>query len=165
MPGSVVVWNWLDSIDAPGAQEHRPAKRARHGECPKRLHLPPTPLASRSSSPGHPMSSKRPREPDVDVSPMDATPRPRKTQLPRPSDDTLDATSQSSWQSSSNVSCRSSPANQLRNAELQSTGFRRANLLAELTSLPTSLASLVKDLMHIQNGEAILPRELVSEAC
>ncbi|EQK99325.1 hypothetical protein OCS_04967 [Ophiocordyceps sinensis CO18] len=98
----------------------------------------------------------------------DSTPRPRKRPLVPA--DTLESVSVggSSRQSvyscaSSGVSRNSFPRKQLRNASLQSTGFRLASFAMDDARLPASLRELCHDLERIHSGVVILPEWLRSE--
>ncbi|KAM4055927.1 hypothetical protein HRG_002852 [Hirsutella rhossiliensis] len=64
---------------------------------------------------------------------------------------------------SSGVSRNSSPRKQLRNASLQSTGFRQASFPVDGAQLPPSLRTLSQDLKRIRRGVAILPTRLRHE--
>ncbi|RSM06701.1 hypothetical protein CEP52_005549 [Fusarium oligoseptatum] len=128
------------------------------------------------------MASKRPRSPDNDQNEEardpdqfhnDLTPRPpRSFIIP----EALDAdtpsqapsiTSSSRFSSSrasskaSRISRNSSPTKQLRNAELQQTGFARASF--EDDDQPASLKLLTQRLRDIEEGYAILPRDLQND--
>lgn len=119
-----------------------------------------------------PASPKRRRRGDGDDGSVgqqpDSTPRPRKRPLVPA--DTLESVSVggSSRQSvyscaSSGVSRNSSPRKQLRNASLQSTGFRLASFAMDDARLPASLRELCHDLERIHSGVVILPEWLRSE--
>ncbi|KAJ4138001.1 hypothetical protein NW754_001361 [Fusarium falciforme] len=127
------------------------------------------------------MTSKRPRSPDNDQNEArdadqfhnDITPRPPRSFI-IPED--LDAntppqapsiTSSSRLSSSrasskaSKISRNSSPTKQLRNAELQQTGFARASF--EDDEQPASLEILTQRLRDIEEGYGILPRDLQND--
>ncbi|KAM6506512.1 hypothetical protein FSOLCH5_013489 [Fusarium solani] len=127
------------------------------------------------------MASKRPRSPDNDQNEArdadqfhnDITPRPPRSFI-IPED--LDAnappqapsiTSSSRLSSSrasskaSKISRNSSPTKQLRNAELQQTGFARASF--EDDEQPASLDILTQRLRDIEEGYGILPRDLQND--
>ncbi|KAM0414724.1 hypothetical protein ACHAPT_013431 [Fusarium lateritium] len=125
------------------------------------------------------MASKRPRSPDndhneeaidPDQSHADLTPRPPRlfiisnipdadtpSQAPSVTSSSRLSSSKASPKASK-ISRNSSPTKQLRNAELQQTGFVRASF--EDDEQPASLELLSQRLRDIDEGYAILPRDL-----
>ncbi|KAL2678511.1 hypothetical protein Neosp_009258 [[Neocosmospora] mangrovei] len=127
------------------------------------------------------MASKRPRSPDNDHSEEardpdqfhnDLTPRPPRsfiipnavdpdTPPQAPSVASSSRLSSKASSKASKISRNSSPTKQLRNAELQETGFVRASFEDE--GQPLSLELLTQRLRDIEEGYAILPRDLQSD--
>lgn len=130
------------------------------------------------------MTSERPRSPDNDRGEEargpdqfhdDLTPRPPRSFIITEAPDSSippqapSVTSSSRLSSSrasskaSKISRNSSPTKQLRNAELQPTGFARASF--EDDEQPASLELLTRRLRGIEEGYAILPRDLQTDVC
>ncbi|KAJ5117833.1 hypothetical protein N7448_011465 [Penicillium atrosanguineum] len=78
-----------------------------------------------------------------------------------PSSPSQSRTSPSLASKASKISRNSSPTKQLRNAELEETGFSRASLRDD--KKPKSLHALAEELKKINGGFGILPKELQDE--
>ncbi|KAH6879471.1 hypothetical protein B0T10DRAFT_158321 [Thelonectria olida] len=168
------------ALNCPAApRRHRALKRPRKrlrlddnpcdspdGDAVEYKHLP-TPSLSTSgrgldNAPVSASPSKRARDAQDELTAChDPTPRPPR--LASAVDADVEGSVASYASGAFKVSRNSSPTKQLFHAELQQTGFRRANFATD--QAPPSLLALRRELKRTQDGWKILPKYLQTEGC